>query len=48
MRSFLVQFPRMVSKVEVIAQEPCMEVEKDYTRQIGFNKLVVTCSASGR
>ena len=45
-RSFLVQFPRMVSKVEVIAQEPCMEVEKDYTRQIGFNRLVVTCSAS--
>ena len=47
MRSFLVQFPRMVSKVAVLEQEPCMEVEKDYTRQIGFNKLVVACSASG-
>ena len=44
MRSFLVQFPSMVSKVEVLEQEPCMEVEKNYTRQIGFNKLVVACS----
>ena len=44
MRSFLVQFPRVVSKVEVLEAEPCMEVEKDYTRQIGFNKLVVACS----
>jgi len=43
MRSFLVQFPRMVSKVEVLEEVPCMEVEKDYTRQIGFNKLIVAC-----
>ncbi len=46
MRSFLVQFPRMVSMVEVLEEEPCMEVEKDYTRQIGFNKLVVACAAA--
>lgn len=46
MRSFLVQFPRMVSMVEVLEEEPCMEVEKDYTRQIGFNKLVVACSTA--
>jgi hypothetical protein len=43
MRSFLTQFPRMVSKVEVLEEETCMEVEKDYTRQIGFSKLVVAC-----
>lgn len=46
MRSFLVQFPGMVSKVEVLEEEPCMEVEKDYTRQIGFNKLVMACSTT--
>ena len=42
MRSFLEQFPKLVSKVTVVENEPCMEVEKDYTRQIGFNKLVVS------
>jgi len=26
---------------KVLKEEPSMEVEKDYTRQIGFNKLVV-------
>jgi cytochrome P450 len=43
MRSFLARFPQMVSSVEVLEETPCMEVEKDYTRQIGFNKLVVAC-----
>ncbi|MGF1452126.1 MAG: hypothetical protein ACFB21_08655 [Opitutales bacterium] len=41
MRSFLAQFPKMVSTVKVVEEEPCMEVEKDDTRQIGFNRLVV-------
>ncbi len=43
MRSFLEQFPQMVDGVAVVEEEPCMEVEKDYTRQIGFNRLVVRC-----
>jgi cytochrome P450 len=47
MRSFLTHFPRMVSRVKVLKEEPCMEVEKDYSRQIGFNKLVVACTAIG-
>ena len=46
MRSFLEQFPKMVASIKVIEEEPCMEVEKDYTRQIGFNKLVVECEAA--
>jgi hypothetical protein len=46
MRSFLTQFPRMVSSVQVVEEVPCMEMETSYTRQIGFNKLVVACSAS--
>lgn len=45
MRSFLEQFPKMVSRIQIIEEVPCMEVEKDYTRQIGFNKLVVECVA---
>ena len=45
MRSFLEQFPKLVASIQVIEEEPCMEVEKDYTRQIGFNKLVVECAA---
>jgi cytochrome P450 len=48
MRSFLKQFPKMVASIKVIEEEPCMEVEKDYTRQIGFNKLVVECLLSHR
>jgi cytochrome P450 len=48
MRSFLEQFPKMVASIKVIEEEPCMEVEKDYTRQIGFNKLVVECLLSHR
>ena len=43
MRSFLTQFPQMVSSVQVLEEVPCMEVETSYTRQIGFNKLVVAC-----
>ena len=43
MRSFLARFPKMVAGVTVHEEEPCMEVEKDYTRQIGFNRLVVSC-----
>jgi hypothetical protein len=27
----------MVSRVEVLEEVPCIEVEKAYTRQIGFN-----------
>jgi cytochrome P450 len=46
MRSFLTQFPQMVSRVEVLEEVACMEVENDYTRQIGFNKLVVACQTS--
>jgi cytochrome P450 len=45
MRSFLAQFPQMVSSVKVLEATPCMEVEKDYTRQIGFDRLVVACEA---
>jgi hypothetical protein len=33
----------MVSRVEVLEEVPCIEVEKAYTRQIGFNKLIVAC-----
>jgi hypothetical protein len=33
----------MVKRVEVLEEEPCVEEEKDYSRQIGFNKLVVAC-----
>lgn len=43
MRSFLKQFPELVYEVKVLQEVPCMEVEKDYTRKIGFNKLVVEC-----
>jgi hypothetical protein len=43
MRSFLEQFPKMVSTVKVLEEEPSMEVEKDYTRQIGFDRLLVSC-----
>jgi cytochrome P450 len=43
MRSFLDQFPKLVSAVQVVSEDPCMESEKDYTRQIGFNHLVVAC-----
>lgn len=42
-RSFLLQFPQRVSSVKILQEEPCMEIEKDYTRQIGFNNLVVAC-----
>ena len=42
MRSFLEQFPQVVSSVKVLEAVPCMEVEKDYTRQIGFDKLVIS------
>lgn len=48
MRSFLEQFPKMVASIQIIEEAPCMEVEKDYTRQIGFNKLVVECLLSHR
>lgn len=47
MRSFLAQFPQLVSKIEIVEEKPCMEVEKDYTRQIGFDHLVVKCEALG-
>jgi len=43
MRSFLSLFPKLVAGVTVLEEEPCMEVEKDYYRQIGFNKLVISC-----
>jgi len=43
MRSFLAEFPKRVSRVRIVEEEPCMEEEKDYTRQIGFNRLVVSC-----
>lgn len=42
MRSFLIQFTSMVSSVKVVEEVPSMEVEKDYSRQIGFDKLVVS------
>lgn len=42
-RGFLAIFSRSVSRIIVIEQEPCMEIEKDYSRQIGFNKLLVRC-----
>ncbi len=45
MRSFLIEFTSKFAKVDVLEEEPCMEVEKDYTRQIGYNRLVVKCSA---
>lgn len=45
MRSFLTQFTSMVSEIKVLEEVPAMEVEKDYTRQIGFNKLVVSVQA---
>jgi cytochrome P450 len=43
MRSFLEHFPKKVARVNLLEEVPCMEVEKDYARQIGFNKLIVQC-----
>ncbi|MEX1118774.1 MAG: cytochrome P450 [Terrimicrobiaceae bacterium] len=45
-RSFLTQLPRMVAGIRVLEEVPCMEVEKDYTRQIGFNTLVLAFEAT--
>lgn len=46
MRRFLECFPKLVSEVKVLEEVPSMEVEKDYTRQIGFDRLVVECKLS--
>jgi cytochrome P450 len=41
MRSFLSQISQLVDTIEVLEEVPSMEIEKDYTRQIGYDKLRV-------